>query len=489
MRTPRELIELYWERVWNRREAELIREICADPIIRHDPNSVTALSHDEQVNRVRQQSAEMEPFFTHEVLLADDTYVTSVWNMHTRKGERIELCGMEVFKAENGRFTDCWNSTYSPGRWGREGDTSVPHDLPPPALLSSVEQIDTHWIQRVLRHAGLDVPRVGLVRTKPIGQGNVSSTVKVRVDYNADAGDAPRTLIAKFHSQVPEANALVARYGIYRREAAIYTLFGAEPPLRTPRVYLAKVAPDGMSINLVLEDLSERCRLGDQISGCGTEEARAVIDELAGLHLRYLNAPELDMIDWGGERPFADGLAAETYAAGAAIYRERFAGRLDPEEFALIDAFVPLVGSWAAARPAHRTLVHRDPRVDNVLFETGVDGALAAYLIDWQCAGIGDPQFDLAYFLTGSLSPEDRRRCERDLIQRHAARLREVDASYTDEAALEAYRRNAVSGLQATVAAAVAIPSTPATDQLLLALVRRNCAAVADWRSLEALGA
>jgi hypothetical protein len=488
MRTPRELIELYWERVWNNREADLIREICADPIIRHDPNSVTALSHDEQVNRVRQQSAEMEPFFTHEVLLADDTYVTSVWNVYSRKGERIELCGIEVFKAENGRFTHCWNSTYTPGRWGREGDASVAKDLPPPALLSSVEQIDTHWIQRVLRHAGLDVPRVGLVRTTPIGQGNVSSTVKVRVDYNADAGDAPRSLIAKFHSQIPEANALVARYGIYAREAAVYTLFGAEPPLQIPRVYLAKVAPDGMSINLVLEDLSDRCRLGDQIAGCGTAEAAAVIDQLARLHRRYLNAAELDDIAWGGERPFANGLAAETYAAGAALYRERFADRLSSDEFAIIDAFVPLVGHWAAAQPRHRTLVHRDPRVDNVLFATAQDGAPSAYLIDWQCAGVGDPQFDLAYFLTGSLSPEDRRACERDLIGRHAAVLREVDPTYTDEAAFEAYRRNAVSGLEATVAAAVAIPSTPATDALLLALVRRNCAAVADWGSLQALG-
>ena len=487
MRTPRELIELYWERVWNNREAELIREICADPIIRHDPNSVTALSHDEQVNRVRQQSEKMEPFFTHEVLLADDTYVTSVWNMYTRKGERIELCGIEVFKAENGRFTDCWNSTYTPGRWGREGDSSVPTDLPPPQLLSSVEQIDTNWIQRVLHHAGVAAPRVGLVGTKPIGAGNVSTTVKVSVDYNADARDAPRSLIAKFHSQIPEANALVARYGIYAREKAVYDLFGAEPPLRTPRLYHANLSPDGMAINLVLEDLSERCVPGDQIAGCGTAEAEAVIAELARMHRHYLGAPGLDAIAWGGERPFMEGMAADTYATGAAIYRERFSGRLSAEEFRVIDAFTPLVAGWAATAPRHRTLVHRDPRVDNVLFARGDDGRPSAYLIDWQCAGVGDPQFDLAYFLTGSLSPEDRRLCERDLIRAHAARMREVDPSYTDEVALDAYRRNAVSGLQATVAAAVAIPSTPATDALLLALVTRNCAAVAEWRTLEAL--
>jgi hypothetical protein len=40
-RTPRELIQLYWDRVYNDLEVEWIREICADP--RHDPESVTTL--------------------------------------------------------------------------------------------------------------------------------------------------------------------------------------------------------------------------------------------------------------------------------------------------------------------------------------------------------------------------------------------------------------------------------------------------------------
>ena len=33
-RTPRELIEIYWDEVYNNCRTELIREVCADPIIR-----------------------------------------------------------------------------------------------------------------------------------------------------------------------------------------------------------------------------------------------------------------------------------------------------------------------------------------------------------------------------------------------------------------------------------------------------------------------
>lgn len=45
-RSPETLIRLYWDEIWNRGNVALIREICADPVVRHDPGSVTPLSHD-----------------------------------------------------------------------------------------------------------------------------------------------------------------------------------------------------------------------------------------------------------------------------------------------------------------------------------------------------------------------------------------------------------------------------------------------------------
>jgi hypothetical protein len=47
------LLERYWEEVNNQGNLELIRELCSDPITRHDPGGVTVLSHDEQIERVR----------------------------------------------------------------------------------------------------------------------------------------------------------------------------------------------------------------------------------------------------------------------------------------------------------------------------------------------------------------------------------------------------------------------------------------------------
>ncbi len=41
------VMERYWEEVNNQGQLELIRELCADPITRHDPGKITQLSHDE----------------------------------------------------------------------------------------------------------------------------------------------------------------------------------------------------------------------------------------------------------------------------------------------------------------------------------------------------------------------------------------------------------------------------------------------------------
>ncbi|WP_439816134.1 phosphotransferase [Zavarzinia sp. CC-PAN008] len=485
VRTPVELIELYWNRVWNNREVELIREICADPIIRHDIQSTVALSHEEQIARVRESATAMEPYFTHEVLLGDDTHVCSVWNMYTRAGgERRELSGIEVFRAENGRFTNCWNSTYTKGFWGRVGD--APRVLPPPELLYDVKQISYEWLQKVFAKAGVKVPHIAMADVAPIGHGNVSTTVRVRPGYNAAAGDAPRTVICKFDTKVPECIEYAVQGQSYRREVESYRLLGTEPPLNVPRVYHSELDEAGRTLNLVLEDVPGAVP-GDQIAGCSIDQAKAVVHELAGLHARFWQSPALDGLSWLMRRKDDPARSASMFAQGAAIYRERFTGRLSEQAFKVIEQVIPLMEGWAATEPTVRTLIHGDPRVDNVLFDMSNPDAPRAYLIDWQVTSQGDPQHDLAYFLTGSLLPEERKACERDLIAAHAATIRKVDPSYTLERALEAYRLNIIAGLQATVAAALPIPSTPHTDKLLMTLAERNCAAVLDWGGVEAI--
>jgi hypothetical protein len=125
-RTPRELIELYWEEVWNKGNVELIREICGNPMIRHNPGWITQLDHEQQIGRVRGRVESMKPRFTHEVLIADERHVSSVWNMFSTSEKYPRMCGIETFRAENGRLTECWNPGYGFHLWD-EGAEDLPH--------------------------------------------------------------------------------------------------------------------------------------------------------------------------------------------------------------------------------------------------------------------------------------------------------------------------------------------------------------------------
>lgn len=483
-RTPKELIQLYWTEVWNNRNAEMIRDLCADPIIRHDPGSVTPLSLEDQIARVRQQSETAEPYFEHEVLHADDRFVTSVWNMHTRKGERVDLCGIEVFEAQDGKFIRCWNSSYVAGRWGRDGDASVPANLPPPGLIAGAEGITAAWLQSVFQHAGVDAPRISMVSTAPIGAGNLSAAHVARVTYNANAAKAVPSVVCKLTSGIGQALDIAEAYGVYAREVAVYRFFGDTPPLHVPRCYLAKVSEDGRGINLVLEDLSTRTRAGNQVAGCSVADARAVVGEFARLHSAYWQSPDLDSADWLYDRAGKADATAEGYPQGAAEFRQRFAGRIDADVLDAMDRFAPKVADWVRTHSAGGpTLIHGEARVDNVLFEDGAHGP-TAWLIDWQFADRGSPMFDTAYFLAGSLSVEDRRACEHELIAMHQAAIAQVDPFYTLDRALADYANALPFALITTVGSALAVPAGETTDALLTALLTRNVAALADWNML-----
>ncbi len=282
-RTPRELIEIYWDEVYNNCRTELIREVCADPIIRHDAGSITPLSHDEQIERV-ERSLRIKPYFTHRVLHADDRFVTSVWNMDSMQGNGVKLCGIEVFEAHDGRFTRCWNSTYMKGFWGEDGDEFDPSRLTAPPLLETTGEITAQWMERALAAGGAVMPQRIAIEpiVEPIGHGTSGTTAQVHMGYNVGTVTAPTDVIAKFG----RTKGVSPGRSPGERELLAYRLLGNQAPFRKPRLWFGAHDETGLT-NLVLEDLSDRARPGDQIAGCSIAEAGAVVRELAAFHAAW----------------------------------------------------------------------------------------------------------------------------------------------------------------------------------------------------------
>lgn len=336
--------------------------------------------------------------------------------------------------------------------------------------------LDGAWLRGVLERAGADPTAVELRSVEPVGFGNTSEVARLCLSAG---GALPPTLIAKVPRLLPDGSVPPAELFGYDREVAAYRFFGAAPAFRIPRCFAAEEAEG--SFALLLEELGDGCRPGDQIAGCSIADAGAVVAELAAMHARYWRSAELDGLGWINRRWVNADRTAAMFAQGVGVMRPRYAGHLDEPALALIEAAAPLIRDWAATPPFEPTLIHADPRVDNVIFEASG----RACLIDLQSISIGDAAFDLGYFLTGSLEPADRADCERRLVLAHAAAIRTVDPGFDDATAWRRYRQFSLSGLVATVSAAGLLGARAIVPQIA-ALARRNCAAVA---ALDGIGA
>ena len=113
------LLERYWEEASNQSNYELVRELCANPIVRHDPEGkTTELSHDEQIARLKMGREDFGVIIERIITHADDTFVTSIWEMTSAKDANMNMCGIEVSKVEDGKLAHCWNAPYGTGSWG-----------------------------------------------------------------------------------------------------------------------------------------------------------------------------------------------------------------------------------------------------------------------------------------------------------------------------------------------------------------------------------
>lgn len=115
-RMPVAIVGRYLDEIYHNGNVETVREICADPVVRHDAGRRTELGHQAQIDRICADLPQWQPYFTAEVLAGDDEHAVLVWTARGRTAERL-LSGIEVFRVAEGRITDVWNAPYSTEPW------------------------------------------------------------------------------------------------------------------------------------------------------------------------------------------------------------------------------------------------------------------------------------------------------------------------------------------------------------------------------------
>ena len=272
-------------------------------------------------------------------------------------------------------------------------------------LPSTPTDIDAGWINAHLPSHVLDGRAAIGVVADDIGEGTGIFGQIARLHVALDDG-ATTTLVAKLPCLEP-ANLEVARIlGLYEREINMFEQVVPRSSMHAPACHLAVRGDDGAFV-LLMEDMSGRWDVGDQVAGATLAQAEAVVDALVPFHVQWWAHRDLSALDWL-PRPNAPQYVAAVpgiYAAGLEPLQRDWADRVPVASIELALALAPKfeeVLQRTATGP--ETIIHTDTRLDNIFFAR--DGSTDVAFIDFQLALIGRGVADIAYLL-GTSVPRD----------------------------------------------------------------------------------
>ena len=272
------------------------------------------------------------------------------------------------------------------------------------------------------------------------GKGFMNHVARLRLSYDGDHADLPRTLIAKLPSTDLALRAVSDRLGQDLREVRFYQEVSTNGHLQTPRSYHCGIDPATGNTVLLLEDVSN-ARQGDSVAGCSLADAQRSLVQLAKFQASWWDSPRLDDLDWMPLKEAETGLYQDLYA-GAWESLQKVAGDGMPRGLRLLGDRLsiefPKIKAELTKTP--RTITHGDYRLDNCFFPAQ-DGSQPVVAFDWEFCTRGRGACDVAMFISEAFPAEQRRDQEMGLLRAYHATLESSGVSgYTFEECLSDYR-------------------------------------------------
>jgi hypothetical protein len=289
-------------------------------------------------------------------------------------------------------------------------------------------------------------------------------------------------IIAKLAAPTDEGRFVATVLNMYGREVGFYDELSARTPISHPQCFYTEHDPATQDTVLLLEDVSTRGTMRDQIAGCTFEESIPALRTLARLHAEFWDDPSLAEMPWLlrlGDEPYP-GAVAFAYDTAWPRAQEFFAAEITPEVKKFGDAYGPRVGAlFAKVSEGPLVLSHADWRLDNLFF--GTDDEVIA--VDWQLIDRSVGPRDLAYFVTESLNVIDPQQY-REVFDFYIDELQSRGVDVDEAWAWDMYRYGTAVGFVYPIIAAGALSiEDPRHIELTRAMVVRSIAA------LEALDA
>lgn len=320
----------------------------------------------------------------------------------------------------------------------------------------------------------------------PVGTGQMCDSYRLSLDW-IERGDAPASIIAKCPSLDPASRDVAQRLGSYALEVNWYSRLADSVPVPRPQCHFARIEENGVDFLLLLADLAP-ARQGDQLAGADAAMLDAAIDAAAALHAALWNSPALDAISWLHKDNRA--IIRALFPGMFAMFRERYAGRLDAACLELGAGIVARLDAYLERVPHARTLTHGDLRVDNILF-SGLPPAqapAACWVVDWQTLGIGSGATDLAYLIGTSVANPEARAVEDERgFARWIAALQARGVDVDAAALWDDYRVGALSGYFMAVFASMSVERTARGDEMFAVMAERPARQALMLGSLDLL--
>lgn len=306
---------------------------------------------------------------------------------------------------------------------------------------ATMDEVTPQWLTAALRSGGVIVEATVTAAEKEtigVGVGILGDLARITLTYDREEPGAPKTLVAKLPTQDPAGRGIADMLGFYEKEARIYHELAST--LNTPRNYYSARDPEAARYAILMEDVG--ClRMADQVAGASVDDADLVIREVAKLHRQWWESDELEALHWIPEM----GAPQYKLGQGAAMasvepFLQQFGERLSERQQGVVRAIAPrFMAMQDAICGKPQTFCHGDLRLDNIFFGS-VDGSRPLTLIDWQIAAKARGPFDIAYFLSQSLDPKQRKANEAEWLRGYHETVTADCPGYTWEECWHDYR-------------------------------------------------
>ncbi|MFC7492695.1 MULTISPECIES: phosphotransferase family protein [unclassified Nocardioides] len=332
-----------------------------------------------------------------------------------------------------------------------------------------VEDLTAPWLSGILDR------EVSAITVEQVGTGQIGTCFRARFGGG-------ETVLVKLPPPDPAARDMMA--GAYRGEVRFYQQIAPTVAVRTPACHHAEIADDSGDFVVVLEDLAP-AEQGDQIAGCTVEQARDAVVNLAGLHgPRWCDPALLDVDTLSINGPDEIALLLEMWGPTADLFLDGLGDLVAPADAATLRACGDVLERWLLGRSERFGLVHGDYRLDNLLFPPA--GAPGVRAVDWQTLSLALPARDLAYFTGTSLTVDDRRIHERDLVAAyHSALVSYGVPHYSLEDCWDDYAFAMVQGPLVSIFGCAYGTRTERGDRMFATMIARSCQAIRDLGTLE----